>query len=148
MTNYKHHIRTHDKIPVKIPARRLPLAYREKIDRQIQDMFKQNIIKRSKSPYSAPCVFTQKKNEEIRMCINYRQLNKKTVKDAYPLPLPDVIQEQGDSFFSTLDLCSGKFQSQKRIITKQHFVRDMNSDYLSLQEYLFVLPELLQLFSE
>ena len=53
-----------------------------------------------------------KKNGEVRICMDYRELNKKTSKDAYPLPLPDEIQEKlkGDNVFSTLDLRSGYWQ--------------------------------------
>ena len=42
----------------------------------------------------APAMFVRKKNGKIRMCVDYRELNKKTVKDAYPFPRPDEVQDQ------------------------------------------------------
>ena len=59
----------------------------------------------------APVVFVPKKSGELRQCVDYREL-KKTVTDAYPLPLPDKVQDQlsGSTIFSTLDLQSGYWQ--------------------------------------
>ena len=60
----------------------------------------------------APAVFVPKKSGDIRLCIDYRELNKKTTKDAYPLPLPDEVQDRlaGSTVFSTLDLQCGYWQ--------------------------------------
>ena len=57
----------------------------------------------------APNIFVQKKSGEIRLCVDYWESNKKTVKDAYPLPRPDEVQDQlmGSIVFLTLDLKSG-----------------------------------------
>ena len=98
--------------PVKIPPRRIPAHYREKVEKQIQEMLNQGIITESSSPWMAPAVFVPKKTGDIRICIDYRQLNKKSVKDAYPLPLPDEVQDRlsGCTIFSTLDLQSGYWQ--------------------------------------
>ena len=75
-------------------------------------MLKQGIIQESSSPWMAPAVFVPKKSGEIRLCIDYCELNKKTTKDAYPLPLPDEVQDQlaGSTTFSTLDLQCGYWQ--------------------------------------
>ncbi|KAL5502479.1 hypothetical protein EMCRGX_G009263 [Ephydatia muelleri] len=56
-------------------------------------MLDRNIIRVSSSPWLAPAVYVAKKSGEIRICIDYRELNKQTVKDAYPLPLPDQVQD-------------------------------------------------------
>ena len=60
----------------------------------------------------APVVFVPKKSGDLRLCIDYRELNKNTTKDAYPLPLPDEVQDRllGSTIFSTLDLHSGYWQ--------------------------------------
>ena len=72
-------------------------------------MLEQGIIKESCSPWMAPAVFAPKKSVEIHLCIDYRKLNKRTVKDAYSLPLVDEVQERllVCSIFTTLDLQSG-----------------------------------------
>jgi len=80
--------------PVKFPPRRIPAHYREEVDRQIQTMLNQGIIEESSSPWMAPAVFVPKKSGDLRMCIDYCELNKRTTKDAYPLPLPDEVQDQ------------------------------------------------------
>ena len=56
-------------------------------------------------------IYSQK-NGDIRLCVDYHELNKRTVKDTYPLPLPDEVQDQlaGSVVFSTLDLQSGYWQ--------------------------------------
>ena len=60
----------------------------------------------------APAVVVQKKSGEIRLYVDYQELNKKTLKDAYPLPLPDEVQAKltGATVFTTLDLQSGSWQ--------------------------------------
>ena len=60
----------------------------------------------------APAVYVPKKFGEIRICVDYRELNKKTIKDAYPLPRPDKVQDKLEvsMVFSTLDLRSGYWQ--------------------------------------
>ena len=72
-------------------------------------MLEQGVITESSSPWMAPAVFVPKMSGELRICIDYRQLNKQTVKDAYPLPLPDEVQDKlsGCTVFITLDLHSG-----------------------------------------
>ena len=98
--------------PVRVPPRRIPAHYKAEIEQQIQDMLRQGIIEVSSSPWMAPAVFVRKKSGEIRLCIDYRELNKQTTKDAYPLPLPDEVQDQlsSSTVFSTLDLQSGYWQ--------------------------------------
>ena len=98
--------------PVKIPPRRVPANYRKAVEEQLQSMLNAGIIEESSSPWMAPAVYVPKKSGEIRICIDYRELNKKTIKDAYPLPRPDEVQDklQGSAVFSILDLQSGYWQ--------------------------------------
>jgi len=107
----QHYIPTHGS-PVRVPPRRIPAHYKTQIQTQIQDMLNRGIIEESSSPWLAPVVIVPKKSGEIRLCVDYHQLNKKTTKDAYPLPLPDEVQDSlaGSAIFSTLDLQSGYWQ--------------------------------------
>ena len=98
--------------PVKVPPRRIPAHYRAEVCQQVQTMLDEGIIRHNKSPWMAPAVFVPKKSGQLRICIDYRELNKRTTKDSYPLPLPDEVQDQlaGSTVFSTLDLHSGYWQ--------------------------------------
>ena len=106
-----HHIPTKGH-PIRVPPRRVPAHYRSEVERQINEMLEQGIITPSSSPWMAPAVFVPKKSGGLRICIDYRELNKQTTKDAYPLPLPDEVQDRlaGSTIFSTLDLQSGYWQ--------------------------------------
>ena len=107
----EHHIPTTGN-PVRVPPRRIPAQYREEVEVQIKDMLDKGIIEESSSPWMAPAVYRTKKTGEVRICVDYRALNKQTVKDAYPLPLVDEVQDRlsGCTIFSALDLQSGYWQ--------------------------------------
>uniref|UniRef100_A0A5S6Q567 RNA-directed DNA polymerase n=1 Tax=Trichuris muris TaxID=70415 RepID=A0A5S6Q567_TRIMR len=75
--------------PVRLPPRRIPEQFRDAVQEQIHKMLDEGIIRRSQSPWLAPAVFTRKKDGSLRLCVDYRQLNKCTRRDCYPLPLPD-----------------------------------------------------------
>ena len=98
--------------PVRVPPRHIPTQYREEVQKQLEEMLDQGIIEESSSPWMAPAVYIRKKSGELRMCVEYRELNKRTTKDANPLPLPDEVQDQLAQYkiFSTLDLKSGYWQ--------------------------------------
>ena len=106
-----HHIPTTDN-PIRVPPRRIPGHYKKEIEHQIHDMLQQGIIEESCSPWMAPAVFVRKKSGDIRLCVDYRELNKKTQKDTYLLPLPDEVQDKlaNSAIFSTLDLQCGYWQ--------------------------------------
>ena len=111
-TNASYHYISTTGPPVRVPPRRIPIHYREEILDQLQSMLDQGIIKQSNSPWLVPTVYVQKKSGEIRLCVDYRTLNKKTMRDAYPLPLPDEVQDRlgRATVFSTLDLQCGYWQ--------------------------------------
>ncbi|KAL7724308.1 hypothetical protein ACLKA6_006056 [Drosophila palustris] len=82
------------------------------IDEQVDELLKNNCIEPSKSPHSAPIVLVGKKTGDVRMCIDYRQLNANSIPDAYPLPRIHHILERlrNARYISTLDLKSGYWQ--------------------------------------
>ena len=91
MTDSTHHYIPTAGNPVRVPPRRVPAHYRSEVTQQIQTMLEQDIIVRSKSPWMAPAVFVSKMSGQLRICVDYRELNKRTTKDSYPLPLPDEV---------------------------------------------------------
>ncbi|XP_012837830.1 PREDICTED: uncharacterized protein LOC105958366 [Erythranthe guttata] len=95
----------------KAPYRMVPLELKELKD-QIQDLIDKKFIRPSFSPWGAPVLFVKKKDGTLRMCIDYRELNKVTVKNKYPLPRIDDLfdQLQGSTVYSKIDLRSGCHQ--------------------------------------
>lgn len=83
----EHHIRMSDSTPFRERSRRLALADIDDVWKHLQDLLKAGIIKESRSPYASPIVIVRKKNGSVRMCIDYRTLNSRTVPDQYITPL-------------------------------------------------------------
>ncbi|GKC69626.1 putative reverse transcriptase domain-containing protein [Tanacetum coccineum] len=83
---------------------------------QLQELSDKGFIRPSSSPWGAPVLFVKKKDGSFRMCIDYRELNKLTVKNRYPLPRIDDLfdQLQGSSVYSKIDLRSGYHQLRVR----------------------------------
>ena len=98
--------------PIKQRPYRAPLAKRKEIDKQIDDMLKQDIIEVSKSPWASPVTLAPKPDNSWRFCIDYRKLNAVTKAEASALPhIGDIMDSLGGSrYFSTLDLRSGYWQ--------------------------------------
>lgn len=84
----------------------------EEAKKQLTDLLERGLIQPSKSPYGAPILFVRKANGKLRMCVDYRALNKLTVKNRYPLPRIDELLDRlhGASVFTKLDLQSGYWQ--------------------------------------
>nr|GEZ57938.1 putative reverse transcriptase domain-containing protein [Tanacetum cinerariifolium] len=78
----------------------------QELSNQLQELADQGFIRPSTSPWGAPILFVKKKDESFRMCIDYRELNKLTVKNHYPLPRIDDLFDllQGSSVYSKIDL--------------------------------------------
>lgn len=85
-TTVTHSINLTDDTLIKIPHRRIPPNQIEEVRQHIQQLLKQGIIRKSRSPYAAPIVIVKKKDGSLRLCVDYRALNAKTIKDAYPFP--------------------------------------------------------------
>jgi hypothetical protein len=84
----------------------------QELSKQLEELLEKGFIRPSSSPWGAPILFVKKKDGSMRMCIDYRELNKVTVKNKYPLPRIDDLfdQLQGAAWFSKIDLRSGYHQ--------------------------------------
>lgn len=97
--------------PFHFLPRRISYVERDKLKCLLNELLDQNIIRRSESEYASPIVLIKKKNGELRMCVDYRTLNKMILRDNHPLP---VIEDQlvilaNKKYFSKLDLRNGFF---------------------------------------
>ncbi|GJW77015.1 putative reverse transcriptase domain-containing protein [Tanacetum coccineum] len=105
-----------DLVPGAAPVARAPYrlapSEMEELSTQLQELSDKGFIRPSSSPWGAPVLFVKKKDGSFRMCIDYRELNKLTVKNRYPLPRIDDLfdQLQGSSVYSKIDLRSGYHQ--------------------------------------
>ena len=108
----KHSINVEGRGPLKDPPRRVPMAQREIVEKELDKMLKNDIIEPSSSPWSANLLLIRKKDNSIRFCVDFRKLNNITKKDAYPLPhIGDSLDAlSGSQWFSCLDLAQGFFQ--------------------------------------
>ncbi|KAJ4974918.1 hypothetical protein NE237_008092 [Protea cynaroides] len=95
----------------KEPYRMAPTELKE-LKVQLQELLDKSYIRPSISPWGAPVLFIKKKDGSVRLCIDYRELNKLTIKNRYPLPRIDDLfdQLQGAKVFSKIDLRSGYHQ--------------------------------------
>ena len=79
---------------------------------QMEEMVNKGFVRPSTSPWGAPVLFVKKKDRSMRLCIDYRELNKVTIRNQYPLPRTDDLfdQLQGAKVFSKIDLRLGYHQ--------------------------------------
>ena len=122
----EHEIDTGDAKPVKVPPRRMPLAFAGEDLNAIQKLQAQGTIRPSSSPWAAPLVLVRKREGSVRPCVDFRALNSRTKKDAFPIPkTQDCLDAlEGASLFSTLDITSAYNQIPVRAedIAKTAFV--------------------------
>ncbi|GJW22690.1 putative reverse transcriptase domain-containing protein [Tanacetum coccineum] len=102
--------------PVARAPYRLAPSEMQELSNQLQELSDRGFIRPSTSPWGALVLFVKKKDGSFRMCIDYPELNKLTVKDRYPLPRIDDLfdQLQGSSVYSKIDLRSGYHQLRVR----------------------------------
>ena len=98
--------------PVSIPSYRMAPAELRELKAQLEELLSKGFIRPSISPWGAPVLFVKKKDGSLRLCIDYRQLNRVTIRNQYPLPRIDELfyQLQGSQVYSKIDLRSGYHQ--------------------------------------
>jgi len=98
--------------PVSMALYRMALAELAELKKQIEDLLEKKFIRPSASPWGAPALLVKKKDGSSRLCVDYCQLNKLTIKNKYLLPIIDDLLDQlrGATVFSKIDLRSGYHQ--------------------------------------
>nr|GFA14755.1 putative reverse transcriptase domain-containing protein [Tanacetum cinerariifolium] len=106
----------HEAMPVARTPYRLAPSEMHELSNQLQELTDRGFIRPSTLPWGAPILFVKKKDGSFRMCIDYRELNKLTIKNRYPLPRIDDLfdQLQGSSIYSKINLRSGYHQLRVR----------------------------------
>ncbi|GJT35697.1 putative mitochondrial protein [Tanacetum coccineum] len=111
--SYDHRIPLLEGIqPVNIRPYRHPPIQNDAIKAMVRELLEAGVIKPSNSPFASPILMVKKKDNTWRMCVDYRQLNKNTVKDKFPIPIIEELIDElhGATIFSKLDLRSSYHQ--------------------------------------
>jgi hypothetical protein len=111
--NHDHEIHLiHGSVPPNIRLYRYPYAQKSEIERMVEEMLEDGIIRPSQSSYSRPLVMVFKKDSSWHMCLDYRELNKITIKDKFPILVIDELLDElhGAIYFTKLDLRLGYHQ--------------------------------------
>jgi hypothetical protein len=102
--------------PVITTPYRHPKRYKDEIEKAIKELLDMGHIRPSSSPFASSVVLVKKKDGTMRMCIDFRALNKKTIKNRYPIPRIDELLDElhGVVYFTKIDLRSGYHQIKMR----------------------------------
>ena len=108
----QHTIEIGNARPIKQRPRRLPPKRQQELEEHVDKLLELGAVEPSVSPWASPIVAVTKKDGTTRFCVDYRELNKVTEKDAYPIPYAASALESlgGNTYFCTLDLLSGYHQ--------------------------------------
>jgi hypothetical protein len=98
--------------PVSRRSYQMPPSELAELKTQLQDLLEKGFIRPSSSPWGCPAIFVKKKDQTLRMCVDYRPLNEVTIKNKYPLPRIDILFDQltGAQEFFKIDLRLGYHQ--------------------------------------
>ena len=105
-TLVEHEIKLTDDIPFKQPFRRIPSSLYEEVREHLKELLDAGAIRESNSPFSSNFVLVRKSDGSLRMCIDFRTLNKRTIRDAHSIPRIEETLDclAGSKYFSRLDL--------------------------------------------
>ena len=111
-TAVKHHINLTDDSPFRVRARNIAPADYLDVRQHLQELMEKDIIRPSESQFASPIVVVRKKNGDVRLCIDYRKLNSRTIRDQYAIPkIEEALHAlNGSQWFTCLDLKSGYYQ--------------------------------------
>ncbi|MCO5557313.1 hypothetical protein L7F22_010874 [Adiantum nelumboides] len=120
------------------PPYRVSQAQQEETMRQVNELVEKGMVRPSSSPFCSPVLLVQKKDGTYHMCVNYRALNRITIKNKFPVPqIEDLFDKvQGSTYFSKIDLKSGYHQIK---IVDEDIVKTVFCTTFGLYEYL-VMP--------
>ena len=102
--------------PISMNSHKMVPIELQELKVQLQELLDRGFITPSTLPWDAPVLFAKKREETLRLCIDYRQLNRATIKNRYPLPQIDDLFDQlrGAWVYSKIDLCTGYHQLRVR----------------------------------
>jgi transposase InsO family protein len=108
----QHKIRLSDETPVVQRAYRVPDALKSTLESEIGQLLQLGLIEESESPYASPVVYVKKRDGSLRLCVDYRGVNAKSVGDAYPMgDLSGIVDRvSGSKYISTMDLNKAYWQ--------------------------------------
>lgn len=108
----RHDIQLTTNEPLRSKPYPLPFALREEVSKEVKSMLEMGIIEKCDSPYASPVVMVRKSDNNFRLCVDYRKVNKAVVFDAEPMPNPDEIftKLSKSKYFTKIDLSKGYFQ--------------------------------------
>ena len=124
--------------PVR-PVIRLSIAELDELRKQLDELLAKGFIKPSTSPYGAPVLFVKKKDGALRMCVDYRGLNRITRKNRHPLPRIDELIDRfrGARYFTKLDLFPDTTSNASSSLTRTR--RPSAADMVTLSSMSFLL---------
>ena len=98
--------------PINVRPYRYSALQKDVIEQTIKEMLRAGVVRPSQGPYSSPIVLVKKKDMSWRLCVDYRQLNKHTILDKFPIPVVEELLDElhGDAYFSKINIRSGYWQ--------------------------------------